>query len=459
MCAFISLFVLGAFLMTGSGAASAREARKAVDDENIVEIALELMEVTEDLRGLEFLYNLPVDLVTQEEIGEIIQRELDRQITEEMDRTFSSMYAALGLLPREVSLRSGYEAMVEEQAAGLYDPREKRLYVVDIDISSMLSQLYGGSDNPLANFLGGFMEGFLEGMGLDITSGFIIHELTHALDDQHFNIEGNMERLMEADSDDAQLAYQSLLEGNATRTMNDYTYAAIGLDPAQTQGMAETNLAVAEGLMNYDPFLERVLTVPYLKGEEFVRYLYDLGGNDEINEAFLDPPASMEQILHPERYTPNRDDPSIVDDPDLSSALPAWEHEASDTLGELMISLVFELQTFDRASSADIADGWDGDRITTWGGPTGEVAFAWVTVWDDEWEAEEFFDAYRHLIEIKYIQGSGEWSGDSSAAYSSWDTATGVEISGRRVVIVEGVFLDDLEDCLDAAWETQVAHR
>jgi hypothetical protein len=427
---------------------------------DIVDKTRSLMDVTERLRGLSFIRDLPVELVDEDRINEVIQRELDEQMSEEMDTQFSAMYSMLGLLPRNASIRDMYQQMVEEQAAGLYDPTDKKFYVVDVDLGSMMGTIFG-EDNPLGDFASGLMEGLLEGMGLDMQSAIIVHELTHALDDQHFDIQSTMDYLIEASSDDMQLAYQSLVEGNATRVMNDYMYSAMGMDASDMQGLtgtAEGNVALAEGLMEYPPLIERIMTVPYLKGEEFIRYLYSHGGQEAVDSAFEDPPLSMEQILNPEKYL-QRDRPSFIDDPDLSFALNGWRKEATDTLGVLLISLIFELQTGDKSFGDRAADGWDGDRITSWRGPQDEIALAWFTTWDSGEDAQEFFDAYVGFLGSKFPGGTWEINRSDKAVYTGLGLAAAVEIDGRDVVVAQGVPEDKAEECLNELWNTEVVYR
>ena len=147
--------------------------------------------------------------------------------------------------------------------------------------------------------------------------------------------------------------------------MNDYTYRQVDRfhrAAGRLGGMEQ----MAEGMLNYNPFLERLMIAPYIKGEAFIRYLMDQGGTDLVSQAFQNPPQSMTQIMHPEKYYPTPDVPSIVETPDLSSALPGWSKETEDTLGELIIGTMFELVQGDAAAGEKVAAGWDGDRLSSW---------------------------------------------------------------------------------------------
>lgn len=453
------IFSLGLILLVDLVPLAGEGRAQQGTSDRLIEQTRRLLTEAERIRELDFTGELPVELVNSQRIKEIIDRELDEQITPEQDYEYSELYAFLGLMPPGSSLRQAYEQMANEQVAGLYDPGEKKFYVVDVDLGDLLGSMLGD-----LGVLGNFAEGLLEGLGYDIsaamTNAIIVHELTHAIDDQHFDLERNLERLQEGNSDDEALAYQSLCEGSATRVMNDYAYSSAGADASLLGGLGELNASLAEGLMEYSPFLERIMTAPYFKGESFVRYLLRRGGTDALNRAFRNPPRSMEQVLHPEKYTPDCDTPSIVENPDLSRVLPNWRLEAENTLGELIIGTMFEFALGDPRAGALAAEGWDGDRITTWRAPNNDLAGAWVTVWDSRAEAEEFYLAYIDLLEAKYRrQGTWQRKGSHSALYTGMGRAAALEISEGTVVIAEGVPQELADKCLEAIWSTSVVFQ
>lgn len=446
-------FILAVIFVSGLSVSTANASQ---DDTEIVKLTEELMEVTEDLRGLEFIHDLAVELVTAEEITAIITELLDEELSPEDDRIYSQLYTFLGLMPRGSSLREDYQTMTEEQVAGLYDPEEKCFYVVDVDMDAMIGSLLGEDLGVLGNFLSGILEGLGGGLEDFMTNAVIVHELTHALDDQHYDIQGTMESLSDLNSDDAQLAYQSLIEGNASRIMNEYSADMMGVDTELLGELSEMSMGFAESLMDYNPFLERIMLVPYLQGEVFVKHVIAQDGPGGLEGVFRDPPRSMEQVIHPERYTPNRDYPSYTAEPDLSKVLNDWEPEVTDTFGELLISLMFELQTGDVATAMRTALGWDYDVITSWRSPGDDLAIAWVTIWDSEDDAEEFFINYCGLLELKYPIGEWVNHGSRSATYTMLGYAAILEQSGKIVTIVEGVPEELADECLEAAWPSNV---
>lgn len=451
------LLLIGTIYLFGTTCSNiAFAAASTKNKPDVINRTRELLATVQKLRGLSFTGELPVELISQERITEIIRSELDEQLTPEMDRKYSSMYELLGMIPHGTSIKTAYQKMSEEQAVGLYDTSEKRFYVVDIDIGKELDKLLGNL-GPIADLA----KGFLSGMEVSLSDPVIVHELTHAIDDQHFDIDANMKYLQNADSDDMALAYQSLVEGNAARIMNDYTYQIMGINASAIESLNSMNSALIESAINYNPFLERIVIAPYIEGESFVRYLVKQGGTKAVNKAFEKPPKSMEQILHPQKYAGKSPDyPSFVEKPDLSLALPDWKFEAQNTLGELLIGLMFEINLNNPELGMRVGVGWDGDCLSTWRAPNGDIAMAWVSVWDSDFDANEFYQAYLDLIDAKYA-GLGSWivKTDHEALCAGIGRAVGIKILGNTVTIVEGVPEKLLACSLDEALETSIIYH
>jgi hypothetical protein len=175
----------------------------------------------------------------------------------------------VGLLQPKIDLRHVSATVFGQGVAGYYDPRTKRLRIVR------------GAQTT---------NRFLE----EIT---LAHELTHALEDQRFGL-GLADT---SGSDDAALARLALVEGSATAVM--FTYAERHFTSDQTLGGLFAGLGQDTG--DLPPFVEAQLLFPYLAGQRFVQELYRTGSNgwSLLNTAdHFRPPASTEQVLHPQKY-------------------------------------------------------------------------------------------------------------------------------------------------------------
>lgn len=112
----------------------------------------------------------------------------------------------------------------------------------------------------------------------------------------------------------------------------------------------------------------------------------------EGRQLMRDPPASTEQVLHPER---RREAFTAIDLGPVAEQLPAGcQRVIDDSLGELMISALL------RGIQADLSPrawtGWDGDRALV-ADCGGRAEFLWLTFWDSAKDAEEFEAAYRSV--------------------------------------------------------------
>ena len=167
------------------------------------------------------------------------------------------------------------------------------------------------------------------------------------------------------------------------------------------------------------PALQRLFLFPYVEGSAFVLAGLRRGGWAEVDRLYGDPPASTEQILHPERYWESRDPPREPDAHDVAE--DPW---LSGSWGELGVQLVLAAALGDTALAREAAGGWDGDRYSLYrrnGGPQG---YAWTVLWDTPAAAERFALAYAQAT-VARIPGSAR-------------LVTGVD---RFAIAAEGRFL------------------
>lgn len=224
--------------------------------------------------------------------------------------------------------------------------------------------------------------------------GLRVHEATHALQDQHFDLILLHQSVKTTDQDHALTA---VIEGHAVQVMID-------------------------GLSDLSPHVARIadVTVPtdkhnpaawhtvfyYAMGAKFVQALKARGGYADVHKAFGSLPASSEQILHPEKYTTEPDWPDRIelDIEAVKAAAPkGFELKGEDTLGEWTTRMLFtaEPATFDAAEA--LARGWGGDAEVTLAtsGRDAKVVKLWVTSWDSEEEAAEFHTALAKLPDVR----------------------------------------------------------
>jgi hypothetical protein len=270
----------------------------------------------------------------------------------------------------------------------------------------------------------------------------MVHELTHALQDQHFNLR-RFEKWPHGDSD-AELAAHALIEGDATLAMTIYMAQnpLVALAFSRSLGSA----AASSVQFNQAPrALRESLIFPYAQGTEWATQLYRRGGWSTISKAFSHLPLSSEQILHPEKYFTYERPVKIVL-PDLRNLLgPGWREIDSDTNGEWSYYLILDQFLNSPAESRRAAAGWAGDRYEIYeGAKPGRVLLAHVSAWDTENDAREFFDAYVKRTAKRYPDAAliAENQTPGLNTFLSWQSSEGrvvIELRGQHVVAIEGI--------------------
>lgn len=121
----------------------------------------------------------------------------------------------------------------------------------------------------------------------------LVHELTHALQDQRFNLLALAQRASR--NADRSRALAALIEGDATRVELAYVTSRPAVEQKQIRARYD-----------YDPkpatFAANVRYFPYTFGRDFVTQLAETGGNPAVDAAFGAPPVSTAQVVQPRLY-------------------------------------------------------------------------------------------------------------------------------------------------------------
>lgn len=316
----------------------------------------------------------------------------------------------LGLIPAGTDLKQLYLDLLTEQVGGFYDPQSDELYVIS-------------GDDELS----------------DLEEWAYAHEVTHALQDQAFDLEAVQDRAN--DVDDASLALSALIEGDAAAIQMDYLTANPGLMLGIGQALAGGEVESTQ----FDaapPIIAETLLFPYEAGLTFVTTLRDQGGWDAVDAAYADPPMSTEQILHPEKYL-DRDEPTTVTLPDLEAVLEGYQTLDENSIGEFQTRIMLQ-NPGDTGTSETAAAGWDGDRYALLASGD-DTVLVWETAWDSEEDAEEFTAALRATDETRF--GAAYAADGSTLALTTDDQSARIETKGTRVRYV----LAPTTDLADAA--------
>jgi hypothetical protein len=309
----------------------------------------EVEDQVEAVRGLDYLKPVAAEPVTAERIADELTSAFDETYPKAFYDRRTVAWQTIGVIPDDVTIRDALLAFQTGGVVGFYNPVDGEL-------------VYIGDDD------------------LDLTERYTLaHELTHAIDDQHFDL-SRLDRFTRTCQDESFQAALGAVEGSAQ------LFAAKVLlafpDPDAEIGGGGGGLP--EGV---PPFMVETLLYPYSTGQSFMTALEERGGLGAVDGALARLPATTEQVIHPERYP--SDAPVDIDVPDLSRPLGrGWGDLDVMVVGELwlraMLALHLEAGTADAAAA-----GWDGGTYRAWtDGRDSAVMLA--TAWDTTADAEEF---------------------------------------------------------------------
>ena len=336
------------------------------------------------LRGLAFTTPVPVLALSRDGLGAVVKEEIEQGYSPGDIEHAEAVYQRLGLLPPGTQLRNALEQLYQQEGAGFYDPRTKRLVVAE--------------SVPGARSLGAGLLGLLTGR--DPVSEFLIaHELTHALQDQHYHLPTRPEPLLDGHGD-RELARHALLEGDATLAGFAYVFGQqldrrmIGVVEQQLHGIPGE---LAKKYPDLPELLRASVAFQYDDGTTFVGQALAAGGWAAVDRVHLDPPESTEQVLHPQRYYDDRDRPIVVTlrGTDRLEAT-GFTRILEDTIGELGIR-VLATRALPAERAVLVAAGWGGDRLRALQRGA-DLVLVWMTAWDSPADAGEFADALPGLV-------------------------------------------------------------
>ncbi|HVF13233.1 MAG TPA: hypothetical protein VM942_01470 [Acidimicrobiales bacterium] len=291
----------------------------------------ELKAQVAEIRGLQWKADLSIRIVSPEELARRVveltvaerQEHLDDQVALEI------VLELLQLIPSDLDLASTIDKLLAGGVLGFYDDETRELFV-------------GGdpdSDLDLA------------------TRTTMVHELTHALTDQHFDFGARNQVLSDEDLGEEAYALSALLEGDAELVRA--LWADEHLTPDQ-QLEAELGSGGADPSVYLDmpPYILESLFFPYLVGVDFVAAIHDAGGFAAVDNAYRQPPTSTEEILHPDIYVPGGKwaRPAL---PDLAAATGCTAVDTS-TIGEFDMTQVLD-RHLGASEARRAAAGWNGD--------------------------------------------------------------------------------------------------
>lgn len=390
-----------------SGPACTPSGVRWLDDNEVAS----LLERANHVRGLAPKRALRVRTLAPEELRDQLEQEFDRLVPPHELAADEALKHALGLLPLDTDLREALLALQSGTVVGYYAPLDRTLHLV-------------GDPTPDA------------GLGPQAQS-VVIHEIAHALQDQHTGLLDVTLGLL--DHDDLTFAIAALLEGDATWTAFQDEALRTGLPAPRAEDYGREMAAFGSELLRLGAprLLRDAFVLAYPAGYALVERLVEGGGRDALDAALFDPPLSSQEVLHPERYLGERRPLAM---PALEPARFAPEDacrlEASNTFGELGLRVWAAEAGAGTEHAAAAAAGWRADRAMLLACPGGR-ALAWMIHFESRSAAAGFVVRARVL----------SWAGATEGLVA----APRLDYRGARVLLSAGLSEDGRRWLLDEA--------
>ncbi len=326
----------------------------------------DVVERASAVSNMRVMHPLSVKLIPRAEVAKILQESAAATAHSRDWTDWHAGRSAMGFSSEPKNATSERVVLLSRTATGLYVSQRKILYIVSQQAQSARGGIYLDS---------------LGTIGQEVT---LAHEVIHALQHQHYPKLFEPDEVIWLQQNDASLALQAAKEGDATLwAAQSLGFLGRAKDPEDVLKAAQDGIG---SFSDAPPLIREQTLFPYTYGYRFAYHEGRLG--------LESPPASTEQIIHPESQ--RRRDFQAINLAEFARSIEAEGCRVldQDTMGELTLSLW--LRTLDSTVPQDVWDGWDGDRWIAADCKT-EREIAWVTSWDTEKDASEFEKA---IIEL-----------------------------------------------------------
>jgi hypothetical protein len=393
-----------------AGAAWAQPAPAGSDDAQRLFVQIEeILSELSKISGMKPLRTIRHDLIDKARVRQFLEQRLEEVVKPEELRAEELTLKKFGFVPPDFDLAKTTVDLLTEQAAAFYDFHRKKLFVLESAPSSV---------QQIA----------------------LVHELAHALADQHFDLEKFIERAKK--SDDGAAARMAVMEGQATWLMSEYLARRTGQSLKSSPAIVQLMSRAAEMMAGQFPvfeaaplYMRETLLFPYTQGMLFQHAVVEKKGQAAFGEVFRHPPQSTQQVLHLDKYF-SAVKPVV---PKLPSLVSQREYRrlAEGSIGELDHSILLR-QYIGAAEAEQIAPRWSGGAYRLLEHKKEKrTVLAYASQWENPSTAREFFQHYQRVLK-------GKWKTMEIGAESE-ETVAGRGDDGHFLLRLDGSTVTSLE--------------
>lgn len=372
----------------------------------------EILKGLSEITGLRPLKQVKSETMDKEQLKRYIDDRMKEAVKPEQIRAEELTLKKFGLVPQDFDLRGNTVDLLTEQAAAFYDFRKKRLFLVSSTAGTGIPQQTA-----------------------------LVHELAHALADQHFNLAKFIKR--GASSDEESLARMAVMEGQASWLMSEYMLRKSGRSLKDTPEAVEmmTNTEVSAGqfpVLERTPlYLRETLLFPYTRGMLFQHQVYERLGQGGFSEVFRTPPIDTQQVLHPEKYF-GHVQPSHPHAPEVPDR-GHYRSLADGEVGELDHQVLLR-QYIGAKEAGPLSSQWKGGRYELLENKHDKrTVLAYAVEFAGEDAARQYFAAYQRILRGKWKSMEVRESSPDSVSGLGDDGEFRLKRNGALVTSVEGL--------------------
>ena len=369
-----------------------------------------------EISGLSEKHPVPYGRISKRRLRQFLTKRIKKTLKPEEIRADELALKMFGLVPQDFDLRKSTIDLLTEQAAAFYDYDAKKLFLLeDSSVESEVTTL--------------------------------AHELSHALADQHFDLEHFIDET--PSNDDENLAHTAVVEGQASWLMIAYELKQAGRTPAPTPEMlksvedsSDTSISDYPVLKGSPLYIQQSLLFPYTEGTMFFDAVYKKMGKAAFSAVFANAPMDSAQIIHPDRYFAHQKPV----DPELPKLILTNEGKeiTEGSMGEFDHRMLLR-QYFDEAKATGLAPHLRGGRFRIVpSGKQHKPVLEYVSEWDSNDRAATFFAAYEKILRRKWKHCDGSTVTESTFAGTGDNGYFVTYLTGDKVSSIEG--LSDLND-------------
>ena len=401
-------------------AASAKARITPEQERQLFALVDELIKFSSDETGLPIKSGVKRQITSREAVESYVKSKFEEDQSARRLQRDEVVLKKFGLLDRDFALKPFLLELLKEQVEAYYDSKTKTVYMLDW-------------------------------VAVEEQKPVLAHELTHALQDQHSNLEKWSDQTPDDVSlnsagdtghlakDEMDTARDAVVEGQATAVMIDYMLKPMGMSIVKDPEVMDTVKSQMVGSEN-SPVLARAplllsesMLFPYREGLSFEQDVWMDQGRAAAFAGTLDqPPTSSWEIINPREYE-KRHTPAIPLLPNIHPLVDnLYKPYDIGQIGQLDVRILTKLFGGEQAASA-LTPAWNG--VLYWAGQrlnaktaseqanTNSIALFYLSVWKNAASAQAFARLYADELGRKY----------SGVKLESADPATATHASGFKV--------------------------